>query len=240
MKNLLSKGLYQEDLKIIACVCMLLDHIGVVFFPAADILRIIGRTAFPLYCFLLTEGFFHTASKPRYALRLALAALISEIPYDLANFNQIVWIRSSVMVTLLLGFSVLWLAEQVRCSARGVAAVGLIIACVRIADWVHSDYGSRGVLMVLLFAATAELPHRNLWRFPAVGLMCFWIHGYMVDLPGLRVPIELFGLLSMPLIACYNGQKRSRSAAVSRIFYGFYPGHLLVLYLLKQLMGGAL
>ncbi len=233
MRRLLSGGLYQEDLKIIACFCMLIDHIGVVFFPNADFLRIIGRIAFPLYCFLLTEGFAHTSSKPKYALRLALAALLSEIPYDLAKFGQLNPGRSSVMVTLLMGFAAMWLAEQAEVSLKGAVAATLMIVCVLAADRVHSDYGSRGVLMVLAFAATAEIPRKDFRRVPLIGLLCFRIHGYMVDFFGISVPIELFGMLSLPLIACYNGKKRSHSAAVSRIFYGFYPGHLLVLYLIK-------
>ena len=78
------KGLPQEGLKLIACITMLIDHIGAVFFPSLILLRIIGRLSFPIYCFLLAEGAAHTKHAPRYALRLLLCALISELPYDLA------------------------------------------------------------------------------------------------------------------------------------------------------------
>lgn len=236
MKNRFSHGLYQEDIKIIACLCMLIDHIGMIFFSDTDLFRIIGRIAFPIYCFLLTEGFAHTHDKRKYALRLLIAAALSEIPYDLASYGMIIPTRCNVMVTLLLGFAALWLAEHVQLSFKGALFMGLMILCVLTADRVRSDYGGRGVLMVLLFAATADLPRKNLWRFALFLPLCFWMRGFSVNLWGLSVPVELFAVLSMPFIACYNGKKRSRSAAVSRIFYGFYPGHFLVLYLLKLLL----
>lgn len=236
MKNWFSRGLYQEDIKIIACLCMLIDHIGIIFFSDVNLFRIIGRVAFPIYCFLLTEGFAHTHDKRKYGLRLLIAAAVSEIPYDLASFGQIIPARCSVMVTLLLGFAALWLAEHVQPSCKGVLFMGLMALCVLAADRVRSDYGGRGVLMVLLFAATADLPRKNLWRFTLFVPLCFWMRGFSVKLWGLSVPVELFAVLSLPFIACYNGKKRSHSAAVSRIFYGFYPGHLLALYLLKLLL----
>ena len=63
-------------LKIIAMLSMLTDHIGYIFFPTDLTWRYIGRIAFPLYCFLLTEGFFHTRSREKYLLRMAGFAVI--------------------------------------------------------------------------------------------------------------------------------------------------------------------
>ena len=97
-------GLSQEGLKLIACVTMLIDHIGAVFFPYAIGLRIIGRISFPIYCFLLAEGVHHTRSPLKYGLRLLLVAVISELPYDFLFYGRFTWLRNSVMVTLLLGF----------------------------------------------------------------------------------------------------------------------------------------
>ena len=77
------KCISQEMLKIIACVTMLLDHIGATMVSGYG-LRIIGRIAFPIYCFLLVEGFTYTRNKAKYAMRLFVFALISEVPFDLA------------------------------------------------------------------------------------------------------------------------------------------------------------
>ena len=77
-------GLNGFVLKCIAMVCMLIDHTGAVLFPQYRILRIIGRIAFPIYCFLLVEGAMHTRDIRKYELRLLGFALVSEIPFDLA------------------------------------------------------------------------------------------------------------------------------------------------------------
>ena len=78
----MKKGISQEGLKILACLTMLLDHIGAVFVRGYT-LRIIGRIAFPIYCFLLVEGVLHTKNPRRYGLRLGIGLLLSEIPFDL-------------------------------------------------------------------------------------------------------------------------------------------------------------
>ena len=85
----MKKCLSQEWLKIIACVIMLIDHIGAVLLPQYIWLRYIGRIAFPIYCFLLAEGVHYTKNPQKYGLRLAAGALLSEIPFDLALFGGV-------------------------------------------------------------------------------------------------------------------------------------------------------
>ena len=110
--------LNQENLKLIACGTMLIDHFAAVIllsmFPHTRnvvelyyILRIIGRLAFPIYCFLLVEGAHYTRNPKKYALRMAIGAVLSEIPYDLAFYGGWTLENQSVMITLLLGFGAL-------------------------------------------------------------------------------------------------------------------------------------
>lgn len=81
---LTQRPLTGSHLKLIALATMLVDHIGAVLFPQIALLRIIGRVSFPLYAFLAAEGCRYSRDRGRYALRLGLFALVSEIPYDLA------------------------------------------------------------------------------------------------------------------------------------------------------------
>lgn len=135
-------------LKWIAIVTMLVDHTGAILLwdqylavrghfgaSAADwyqaylVTREIGRVAFPLFCFALVEGFEHTHSRPKYALRLLLFALISEAPYDFALHGGVGGIdytsQLNVMFTLLLAFCALWLAEWLGgLVCQGLAAAG--------------------------------------------------------------------------------------------------------------------
>ena len=94
-------GLSGSTLKLIAIVTMFIDHLGVVAFETQIsnymvpyyIMRLIGRLAFPIFCFLLVEGFFHTRDVKKYALRLLVFAFISEIPFDLAFNRQLFYWR---------------------------------------------------------------------------------------------------------------------------------------------------
>ena len=126
-------GLSGTALKYIAMTAMLADHIGVVLLERivyyrgglervamlmtsqwgdrlcwlGQVLRSAGRIAFPIYCFLLVEGFLHTRDWRRYWLRMAAFALISEIPFRLAVWNTWAGGGCNVYVELAIGLLVL-------------------------------------------------------------------------------------------------------------------------------------
>ena len=120
--NVKQQGISGYWLKLIAVISMLIDHTSAVILEQipgleapAFFMRIIGRAAFPIYCFLLVEGFYHTRSRAKYAGRLFLFALISEVPFDLA-FSRRMWDFSSnnVFFTLLFGLLVIWGVEGIK------------------------------------------------------------------------------------------------------------------------------
>lgn len=240
------RGLPQEGLKLIACIAMLLDHAGAIvvlncFYATTgmnkevlgniyEILRAVGRLAFPIYCFLLVEGAIHTHNTKRYGLRLLIAAVLSEIPFDLALFGSFTWQHQSVMATLLLGF--LMLQAMKKCPSLP-AQLLLILAFAWLAQWMNTDYGAKGIFTVALFALTRELSHRGIWQF--FGLWCIfsprhlmmlnWVDGFAVTTQELAV------FAALPIMR-YDGRKVTKSKAVQWAFYLFYPVHLLLLYLL--------
>ena len=98
------------QLKWIAIITMLIDHVGAIFFPGNLVFRYVGRIAFPIFCFQLVEGFFHTRNIEKYMLRLGIFAIISEIPYDLAFRGNILdFEHQNVFFTLFLGILMLYL-----------------------------------------------------------------------------------------------------------------------------------
>ena len=113
----MKRGLSQETLKLIACLTMLLDHIGAVFMPGS-VLRDIGRLSFPIFCFLLSEGVFHTRDPRKYALRLTLGMFLAELPFDFAFYGGIHWGHQNVMLTRLLGFLALWAGKGLQRRGR--------------------------------------------------------------------------------------------------------------------------
>ena len=137
------------QLKCIAIVSMALDHTGAVLYPSQIWLRCLGRIAFPIFCFLIVEGFFHTHDVRRYMGRLGVFALISEIPYDLAFRGvPLEYAHQNVFFTLLIGIGMVVLLERNR--ERPVKAVILLLA-MWLAVLIRSDYNFRGVLLIFVF-----------------------------------------------------------------------------------------
>ena len=237
-----NRGLTGTQLKIIAMAIMLIDHIGAFiietnvlnapavammtnFEPSAVwmqwygidfVLRSIGRLAFPIFCFLLTEGFRHTHDRRKYLSHLCLFALISEIPFDLAvSHMPLSFQAQNVFFTLALGLGVLSLLEQFQ--GRRFLCFLIIIGSFLIATVCRFDYYGFGILFILAFQKFRD-QRKLLVLSLAVISLCMG-------------PSELFSLLALPLIFCYNGQ---RGRVLNKnLFYLFYPAHILILYCLS-------
>lgn len=245
------KSISQEGLKLLACLSMLVDHIGATLVirliqetPSADaslvliyyLMRIMGRIAFPIYCFLLVEGAYHTRDPKKYGLRLFIGMLLSEIPFDLAlSFRGPVcfdWTSNSVMVTLLLGFCMIEATKRVK----GIWKILLLLPFYLLAEWLHTDYGGLGILIIAVFALTKGMPRENLLR--AAGLCMVIYPGSRVYLGSIAVNLEWFAALALVPIFCYDGRKLTHNKGVQWAFYLFYPVHLTVLALLEVLIFG--
>lgn len=200
------------QLKCIAIVSMALDHTGAVLYPSQIWLRCLGRIAFPIFCFLIVEGFFHTHDVRRYMGRLGIFALISEIPYDLAFRGvPLEYAHQNVFFTLLIGIGMMVLLERNR--EWPVKAVILLLA-MWLAVLIRSDYNFRGVLLIFVF----YIFHESRWLAVTAG--GFWNFLY-------QGVIQKYGVLSVLPLALYNGE---RGRKMKYFFYIFYPAHLLLLY----------
>ncbi len=220
-------------LKLIACICMLLDHIGYCI-PTLLPLRVIGRLAFPIYVFLLTEGFRHTSSRPRYALRLAVFALISQPAFGLFSRKDVWYPVGSVMVTLLAAFLCLWLIETCRRNhvLRVLSWAAVLGVCaVFHLELIQSDYGARGILLALSFYGLRSAEDRNAPRDRAVRMLALlfcaavivfyqpllnngiqlikYVAGRSARFKALNEwsRIQAFSLFAIPLTLAYNGTR---------------------------------
>lgn len=210
---MLKRGLSQETLKIIACVTMLLDHIGFSLLPGIG-LRTIGRLSFPIFCFLLSEGIHYTKRPGRYAARLTSGMILAELPFDLLFFGTFTWAHQSVMVTLLLAFI------MGRCMMQTDSLWVKILFAVPfalLAQMMHTDYGAAGVLLVAAFILTRDLHQKILCQTLAVSLL-----------------LQPLAALAMIPIGFYNPEKRVSNRWIQLGCYLFYPAHLLLLYLITN------
>lgn len=212
-------------LKLIACLSMLIDHLGAVCFSGMIAFRIIGRLAFPIYCFLLVEGAVHTHDMKKYMLRMGIFALISEIPFDLAFYHQLVYPgHQNVFFTLGLGLLAIWFLEHPIENLDIPDALYkflVIIAAGLIAEFFNTDYGFTGVAVICIFYYLREQP-----------LLKYLIAAILLAAMG---GVEVYAVLALIPILLYNGQRGRQTKAMQYGFYVFYPAHLLLLAVLYHL-----
>ena len=244
-------------LRIIACVCMLLDHIGYCFagrYPFLEPLRWIGRIAFPLYVFLIVNGFRHTSDRLRYALRLFLFALLSQVPFALMFHHGDIFGKLNVFFTLLIALLVVWATDELR-NRRRTKYLAFLPAVLVFAlyyfGWLSSDYGARGLLLAMVFYL---FEGKIILLFFGMLLSIYYTYpislgfgllnllrgrAFHFSAPTAWQLKQLFSLLSLVFIFLYNGKRGSlpknpaAGKAIQLGFYLFYPLHLLVLFFLK-------
>lgn len=246
----MEKFLTSHDLRLVACATMLADHLAASLIdwrvrmapplaaqlaPWSYALHCVGRAAFPLFAFLLVEGFWHTHDRRRYLGRILVLAFVSEFPFDLAlvlwkhDMAAGVWWRwdhQNVLFTLALGLLAMWAIESLR-NREGAGfslvtvalSVGAVLACCAAAWLLRSDYSWYGVLAIVAgyVASRLERPWLTALAIAVTLLLYSWT--------------EAFGLLACVPCAFYNGRPGVRRGRYGR--YLFYPVHLLVLGLLR-------
>ena len=218
-------------LKLIAIITMLIDHVGAVLVPGNTMLylvfRCIGRLSFPIFVFLLVEGFHHTKDVKKYLLRMGAFALISEIPFDLAFEGKILEFEyQNIFFTLFLGLFCLYFMREVeKRYHQNIIVMNLFNAFLAlifgvIAFYLKTDYDYRGILLIVAF---------YLFRGNKLllGAALLFISGYLLGY------INIFAALAIVPIAFYNGQK---GKSIKYVFYIFYPAHLLVLAAINLLI----
>lgn len=238
-------GISSFSLHILAMLLMLCDHLWATLLPAQEWLTCIGRMAFPIFAFMLVEGYFHTSNVKRYMLRLLAFALISEIPFDLVCGSSVFYpYHQNVLWTFLIALLTIRAIEKARAKSTvkswllAVLAVllGFLLATVTMVDY----YGA-GVLMVLTFYFFRG---RKWWCFLGQ-LLCMYLlnikvlggYYYAVTIAGHELEIMQQGIALLALIPIwlYKGRQGYSSKGFRYACYAFYPAHLLLLYIIWQL-----
>ncbi len=224
------------QLKFIALFTMLLDHLYATVLHDQLWMTYVGRIAFPLFAFELVQGYMHTHDLRRYARRLLVLAVISEIPFDMVAGGTFFYIwHQNVAWTLLAGLGTCYCADHltekdVTASKRALYALGLA-AAVALPYLLMTDYDRDGVLLILLFWFTRKGGAANgLIQVAAMIVMWqFLFTGRAIMIGTFEFQTQCFALCALPLIWLYNGQKGSRSKALQYTAYAFYPAHLFIL-----------
>lgn len=238
-------GISGSTLKMIAVITMLIDHVGAgvigrylsmyamgmapfaleygTLWTIYRVMRNIGRIAFPIYCFLLVEGFMHTRSVKKYSLRLLLFAAVSEIPFDLLFSGKLMETQyQNVFFTLWIGVLVMcgmhWVEEKQNMQpiVRGLLCFLVVLAGMVAADFLATDYSYYGIFSIALLY---DFRKNKKWQIAAGAISFLW---------------EIWAVFAFIPIGFYNGK---RGWNIKYFFYLFYPLHLLVLFGLCVLLG---
>ena len=215
-------------LKIIAMICMLFDHLGDNIFLSQTWMRIIGRIALPLFAFCISEGYIHTKDKKRYLKRLFLFSIISEIPFNLLLNGTIIYLEhQNVILTFSIAVLSLIIFDKITTNKKKISYVFgtfIVLLFAVISLLLKTDYNLFAVLLVFIY-----------YVFNSKGNNIRNIIGTVYQLLLRNVGIYIFGALSCIPIFLYNGKK---GKGIKWLFYIFYPGHMLIIYLIKILIKG--
>lgn len=249
------RGITGSTLKLIAIISMFIDHTGAMIvermliqtmeaegasvinmdfmsnhaslYMADMVLRLIGRLGFPIFCFLLIEGFQYTRNVVRYATRLLIFAIISEVPFDLGFIGRpFYWGYQNVFFTLFIGLVVMAGLRYAGAKLEGkrvlciLADIAITVVGMAAAELLQTDYSAIGVLTIAVMYLC-----RNK-RMLETGLGC--------TLLTISYPMEITAFAIMLPVHWYNGE---RGWNIKWLFYAFYPVHILLLYLIACAMG---
>lgn len=248
MENLENKNRIQTtsfSLHVMAMAFMLCDHLWATFITNHEWLTCVGRVAYPIFAFMIVEGYFHTRNLKAYVKRLFIFALLSEIPFNLVMGSRLFFpIHQNVLFTFLIGIFLIWLNEKARKKGKlwisiltgaGTVVLGTVLGIVTFVDFYNG-----GMLMILTFYFFRG---RKWWCY--LGQLAAMIYINWEVLSGFSYELTLFGepfyfvrqglaVLALIPIWLYRGEQGYHSKGFRRFCYWFYPGHLLVLGVLMM------
>lgn len=224
------RRLSSNALKLTACVCMAVDHIGIVFMDNNYIMRAVGRLAFPVFAFLLVQGLLRTSDVRGYLLRLGIFAVVSEIPFDMAMHDTI-WYpgAQNILFTLTAGLFAIYAMDSRGPIGRWKVEIAL--AAALLAEFLRFDYGMAGVGIIVMFyliekersgADAYTLAYFNKKQNIEIVVLSSLV--YILCL-GIN---QLYALLAMIPVNMYSGERGRMK--LKYFFYLFYPLHLLLIW----------
>ncbi len=238
-------GINSFTLHLIAMALMLCDHLWALSFLPQNIFALLGRIAYPIFAFMIVEGYFHTRNFKKYIKRLFLWALITEIPYNLMYISSPIYpFQQNVLWTFLIGLLAIRLLERIRSKGKLIPTILGSAAVIGVSylsgTFLFVDYHGEGVLMILVFYLFRR---RTWWCMVGQALCIIYINFEMIK--GLSFPIELLGqeifipqqgfaCLALIPIWLYNGKQGPHNKVIQYSFYAFYPVHMLLLYLIQS------
>lgn len=230
-------GLTGNQLKLIAMLLMTVDHVGAYLLPQYRFLRILGRLAMPVFAWMIAEGCTYSRNRRRYLLTIGVVALVCAV----VNYLFMRSLRQTILVTFSMSVVLIMLLDRAS-KQKDIPSLAIMLAGFAVSAYICEfmpgdlpvsgfavDYGFCGVLLPVLIYVGRNRAEKLMMA--SAGLAMVAMYGY---------PLQWYALLSIPLLALYNGQRGKYK--LKYLFYLYYPLHLAAIYgvglLLAALMSG--
>lgn len=226
-------------LKIIAAIAMVIDHAGLLLFPQAQLPRIIGRLAYPIFAFMIAEGCRYTKNKAKYLGGILALGILCQIVYFVAMGSTYMCILITFSFTVAVIYAMqsmkaAWLQGQGSRALTTAVFLGSIVLTWLANAYLTVDYGFWGC-MAGVFAAALHPAGDALKRFDRTENHVLMLSLGLLLLAFDRGGLQSWSLLAVPLLLLYSG-KRGK-LRMKYFFYIFYPAHLVALQGLAWLLG---
>lgn len=229
-------------LKIIAIISMLIDHLGDAWFKQTTVMNVIGRIAFPIFAFQISEGYIYTKNLKKYFFRLFIFALLSQIPFMLFRSTFTTDFALNIFFTLSFGLFTIFLYDKLINNSFSLmknikienffkhffAILCLLIIGI-LAEVAKFDYGFYGILIIFLFYVFRNNKILMYVSFIIASIIRYAVIIYYDGYHYLYIFLIIFTILPLLLLHFYNGKQGRK---VKYFMYIFYPIHLLILYLI--------
>ena len=216
-----------NTLKIIAAISMVIDHVGLLFFPRVKLLRILGRLAFPIFAFMIAEGCKYTKNRLRYFGTIFCLAAGCQVVYYLFDGS----VYMSILAAFSLSIPTIYALQNWKCRRTLPSALlfaGTVAAVYALNRMLTIDYGFWGC-MVPVFASVFQNT-----KYDRIPLHVAMLGLGLIFLAAASGGIQWYALLALPLLLLYSGKRGKRQ--MKYFFYIFYPAHLAVLQGLQILL----
>ena len=207
------------SLKIIPIIAMTLDHWNIIL-GGSIYMRILGRLAFPIFSFLIGEGYRHTRNKKNYFLKIFFYSVLLQIPVFLFYSSN-----EDLNIFFTLATGILFISILENNKMNKLTKFLLVLFLVIGSEYFKFDYGAYGVLSIVIFYNFRERKQKIFWLFLFINIVYIYLDRVFL--------IQIFSLFSLFLIFKYNGKEGIKN---KKFFYFYYPAHILLLYLLSNLI----
>lgn len=207
-------------IKIIACITMVLDHIKYVYIPIENFATLyLGRITFPLFAFLLTEGYVHTSNIKKYIERIIIFGIISQIPFMFFRTYVGDWLMLNIMFTLMLGLMAILAYDKIN---NKFISIPLVILIILSGNLFKVDYGAYGVLLIFILYLFKD--QKIFLTISYIGVVI--LHYYHIGCLNINYIFNIiFTLFPIIIILLYNGKQGRK---IKYFYYWFYPVHMII------------